>query len=58
MEDAAGRLSRPVIQAEAGLWVVIAAGVGAAEELRSLDPGRQESPAIREREDPSLLTPG
>ena len=30
MEDAAGRLSRPVIKAEAGLWVVIAAGVGAA----------------------------
>jgi hypothetical protein len=30
IEDAAGRLSRPVIKAEAGLWVVIAAGVGAA----------------------------
>ena len=30
MEEAAGRLSRPVIKAEAGLWVVISAGVGAA----------------------------
>ena len=30
MEAAAGRLSRPVIKTEAGLWVVIAAGVGAA----------------------------
>ena len=30
MEEAAGRLSRPVLKAEAGLWVVIAAGVGAA----------------------------
>ena len=27
MEAAAGRLSRPVIKTEAGLWVVIAAGV-------------------------------
>jgi hypothetical protein len=30
MENTAGRLSRPVIEAEAGLWVVIAAGIGAA----------------------------
>ena len=30
MEAAAGRLSRPVIKTEAGLWVVITAGVGAA----------------------------
>jgi hypothetical protein len=30
MEEAAGRLSWPVIKAEAGLWVVISAGVGAA----------------------------
>ena len=30
LEDAAGRLSRPVIKTEAGLWVVIATGVAAA----------------------------
>jgi hypothetical protein len=30
LEDAAGRLSRPVIKTEAGLWVVIATGVVAA----------------------------
>jgi hypothetical protein len=33
METAGGGLSRPVIKAEAGLWVVIAAGVGAAAVL-------------------------
>jgi hypothetical protein len=30
LEDGAGRLSRPVIKTEAGLWVVIATGVVAA----------------------------
>ncbi len=30
LEDAAGRLSRPVIKTEAGPWVVIATGVAAA----------------------------
>ncbi len=36
LEDAAGRLSRPVIKAEAGLWGVIAAGVGAAAAAATL----------------------
>jgi hypothetical protein len=30
LEDAASRLSRPVIKVEAGVWVVIAAGVSGA----------------------------